>query len=230
MIHPVLMGDTLSGDNTKLNVALYLTGGHLIDHEGWIIGPSCRPTVPELPEASTQAKIQPIGAILHSNAAPRLTPTQALMNFWRRKDITGEAHFQVGIDGQTEQAIPIFRKADCNAKGNFFYKDGKPRGYISFETADFGGATLSTTPWTLPQMEFMISANFLICLAAGTSCQQCPGPYSSGIDYHSKFKEWSIYTGKTCPGAARIRQMDYLRFGVAERLAEFYKQCGGSCP
>lgn len=229
MIHPSFMGNTLSGDNTKENVARYLAGGLILNSEGWFEGPTCN-IAPVEPEASTQAKIKPIGSILHSNAAPRYTKAIALLLYWRRKDVNGEAHFQVDDSGIGTQAIPIFRKADCNAKGNFFYKNGQPRGYISYETSDFGGATLSTTPWSLGQLEFMIATNFLMCAAEGTACSQCPTPYSSGIDYHSKFPEWSIYKGKTCPGAARIRQMDYVRTEVAKRLAEYFSQCGGSCP
>jgi len=228
MIHPAFMGHTLSGDNTKENVAKFLAGGLTLDKDGWLYGDNV--IVAPIPEAFTQARIEPIGAILHSNAAPRLTPWQNLIKFWARTDISGEAHFQVPMTGPGIQAVPLGRKADCNYKGNFFFKDGKPRGYISFETADFGGASLPTTVWSPSQLDFMIAVNFLSCVAYKTACSQCPTPYSSGIDYHSKFKEWSVFTGKTCPGAARIRQMDYIRSEVASRLIEYYAQCGGSCP
>lgn len=229
MIHPRLLGNTIDGSNSRENVARMLASGMLMNSEGWIEGPPDKIIQSPIPEAYTQAKIKPTGSILHSNSAPGLTPWQSLIKYWTRKDITGEAHFQVPLSFPGIQAVPVTRKADCNYKGNFFYKDGEAKGYVSFETADLGQASLKTKEWELDQLEFMISVNFLICLCYDAACSACPTPYSSGIDYHSKFKEWSIYTGKTCPGAARIRQMDYIRIEVANRLAEFFKQCGGKC-
>jgi len=219
MTHPAFQGLTLDGTNTKENVAKFLAGGHILDAEGWVHGPNN--SIEPIPEAFTQNKINPRTFILHSNAAPAYTRPERLIMFWRRKDINGEAHFQVDWN-KAKQAIPMSRRADCNFKANNFA--------ISFETADNGAKTLPDTPWFLGQLEFMTSVMFLGCVAYNMPCSQAPSWFSGGIDYHSKFKEWSSFTGKTCPGAARIRQMDYVRSKVATKLAEYYKQCGGSCP
>jgi hypothetical protein len=76
----------------------------------------------------------------------------------------------------------------------------------------------------------MANALAAICVAYRIPCTATTSAYGAGIGYHSQFPEWSIYVGKTCPGAARIRQMDQLRRMVAERVATFHNRAGGSCP
>ena len=228
MLHPAFQGRTLDGTNSKENVAKFLSGGHILDSEGFIFGPNAFPS--PIPENLTQPAIKPELIILHSNAGPTYSKWQALIAFIKRADVDKDFHFDVDLDGKAAQAISIFRRADCNYKANRFLKNGKWCGAISFETADKGYPTLENTEWNFAQLETLIGFSFLFCVACSISCQACPSPYSSGIDYHSKFKEWSNVTGKTCPGAARIRQMDYVRTEVAKRLAEYYRQCGGSCP
>lgn len=230
MLHPKLQGTTLDGSNTKENVALYLTHGQMVmDHEGWIRGPGCIHA--PIPEATTQPIIVPHMGILHSNAAPYYTAAERLIAYWRRNDINGEAHFQNDYGPQITQALPVTRRADCNYKANSFMVDGVLHGAISFESADDGGSTLERTPWNLNQLESFASVLFLIkvCYPEHFWCTPCTNPFDKGIDYHSKFREWSSYTGKTCPGAARIRQMDHIRRDVQLRVAEFQKQCGGTC-
>lgn len=226
-LHPEFLGPTLLGDNTKENVARFLSGGHILDAEGWVHGPKVIRT--PIPEAFTQPLITPELVILHSNAAPSYTRAERLIAFWRRADINGEAHLQLDLNGTGYQAIPVSRRADCNYKVNSFFKNGKRCGAISWETADNGAATLPVTPWNMDMLDTLISFNFLFCAAYKIGCGACPSPFSTGIDYHSKFREWSSFTGKTCPGASRIRQMDYVRTEVASRLAEYYRQCGGAC-
>jgi hypothetical protein len=218
-----------------------------IDNAHWVHGPDGIVTTwdrPAIPEASTQAIIRPIGSIQHSNAGPHETPWWNLAAYWNRADITGEAHFQLdGVDGPVEtklfQAIPLNRRADCNYRANYFIKDGMPRGFISFETQDNGGSSLPVTPWSIGnieqggnqwgQIDVLVAVNTLICVTYGTYCSYPTHWQDSGIGHHSAYKEWSVYVGKTCPGEARIRQMDYLRAKVAEKLAAFSDATGWRC-
>lgn len=169
-----------------------------------------------IPEAFTQEQINPWSIILHSNAGPHKTIWQALWKYVARTDIKIEPHF-IGPDseGVIVQLLPLNVRADCNAKANAWwipYGPGHVRvGAISFETQDNGAATLATTPYNPKQFEALVGA----CAAIG---HKYGNPYQSpatwddrGIGYHCQYPEWSVYVGKTCPGAARIYQMDELR-------------------
>jgi len=217
------------------DILRWITGGYYIDSWHFLRG-GVAVIEPIQPEASTQEFISPRSAILHSNAGAGKTSWLALLTFWRRKDITGEAHFQVeGVDAtRLEDArivngIPLNRRADCNAKANAWSWNGRRYGAISFETQDRGGASLATTPWSIPQLHAIIGALTCICVVYGVSCTEPANWDSSGIGYHSRFKEWSIYVGKTCPGAARIAQMAYIRDQVAQNLAAFGEATGWRC-
>jgi hypothetical protein len=214
-----------------------------IDKSHWVHGPAGLTTIKPIPEAYTQSLIRPIGSIQHSNAGPHETPWWNLWAYMNRSDITGEAHFQLdGVDGDDThlvQLIPLNRRADCNYKGNYFVKDGLPRGYVSFETQDNGAASLPVTPWSIGnineggsiwgQIDVLIAVNTLICVTYGSWCSVPTHWQDSGIGHHSQYKEWSVYVGKTCPGEARIRQMDYLRQQVAIKLAAFSDATGWRC-
>lgn len=224
--HPSLNVNVRPG-LTRAQILEYITGGYYINKDHLIVSPHVQVELVE-PEASTQAIIDPHLAILHSNAGPARTPWQNLITYWRRKDITGEAHFQIGTT-RTAQAIPLNRKADCNYKANGFWKDGRFYGAISFETEDNGYPTLDTTPWTLTQLRDMIGILTCICVVYGMWCTAPAAWNDTGIGHHVLFKEWSSYTGKTCPGAARIRQMDYIRQAVADKLAQYGANTGWKC-
>ena len=164
-----------------------------------------------LPEAQTQKIITPRTVILHSQAGPTFTPWQNLIAYMRRTDIVGEAHCLVNMDGTIVQAMPFNRKADCNYRANDFA--------ISFETQDLGCPTLATTPWSIPQLNIMTNALAAIGHHYGIPYTSPTTWYDEGIGYHSQYPEWSSYTGKTCPGAARIRQMDFVRTTAASICA-----------
>lgn len=215
----------------------WITGDFWIDHQHWLHGPTVVKT-PVEPEASTQAIIVPWSAILHTNAGVNKTSFMSLITYWRRADIVGEAHFQVdGVDitdpsvrfAPIAQAIPLNRKADCNYKANRWWNGKQYVGAISFETQDRGGATLPTTPWSLAQVNSMVSTLTWLCVCYGVWCTAPANYQDSGIGYHSQYPEWSSYVGKTCPGAARIRQMDYVRQGVAGCLSQFSQATGWQC-
>jgi hypothetical protein len=156
-----------------------------------------------IPESFSQPFITPRLMIMHSNAGPRKTPGEALVNWMRRSDVVGEAHLVPAMDGTIRQVIPFNRRADCNYKANQFA--------ISFETQDNGAATLEETPWTIEQFNAMAGAIAAIGHYYGIPYQNPAHWQDSGVGYHSQYKEWSSYTGKTCPGRARIYQMDELR-------------------
>jgi hypothetical protein len=63
----------------------------------------------------------------------------------------------------------------------------------------------------------------------GIACTNPTRWDDTGIGHHCQYPEWSSYTGKTCPGAARIRQMDYVRHTVAGMLADYSKATGWQC-
>lgn len=214
--HTFRIGDeTIHGD-------FYINKDHLI------VSPNCRVELVE-PEAHSQNIIIPRSSILHSNAGPSKTGWMNLIKYWRRKDITGEAHFQVPLNDKIVQAMPLNRKADCNYKANGFWLDGKYYGAISFETGDNGHPTLDKTPWTPTQLAHIIGVNVCLAVVYGIWCTTPAYWTDTGIGHHSQFKEWSSYVGKTCPGAARIRQMDFVRSQVAERLALYGQHTGWQC-
>lgn len=218
----------------RLAVLRWITHDYWPDANGWIHGPTV--VHQPIPEAFTQPAIVPVLAILHSNAAPALTRWESLIAYWRRSDITGEAHFQVaGVNatgdkaGRLVQAMPVTVRADCNYKANRFLQGGRYVGAVSYETEDRGAATLDQTPWPVAQLGPIISSLTCIAVGWGLWCTAPAAWNDRGIGHHVQFTEWSSFTGKTCPGAARIRQMDGVRAGVATMLAEYSKATGWQC-
>lgn len=211
----------------RYNILRMITKDYYINTDHMVVSPRISHQL-ILPEAESQPIINPYLAILHSNAGPRRTRWESLIAFWRRLDITGEAHFQLNDYGSV-QGMPLNRRADCNYKANSFWKHGALQGAISFETEDNGGATLSTTPWTLNQLQDIIGILTCISVVYKVWCTAPAYWNDSGIGHHSQFPEWSSYTGKTCPGAARIRQMDWIRGAVANNLASYGELTGWQC-
>jgi hypothetical protein len=188
--------------------------------------PGCPFTITHdlIPEAWTQEFIVPWLTILHSNAGPRRTHGTALRDYMARTDINIECHTNVETEpdgrGLFRQIMPFNRRADCNSKANAWTADGQRRGAISFETQDNGGASLPYTPWSGGQLEAIIHASAALNEAYGIPPHHCSGPFARGIDGHAKFADWSIYVGKTCPGAARFAQIPYIHAEVAAMIAD----------
>lgn len=229
-IHPGFQGNTLDGSNTKENVIRFITGGMCLDDDHFIRGGKAIVS-PLDPEATTQPFITPRSIIYHTNSGSVYSTWQRLKIYLMRAGIDIEPHFDVDLNGVLAGFIPLNRKADCNYKANRWYdKDlAKWFGAISFESADHGYPALENEPWTIEQLNSIIGASVIICIAYGVWCTPTASWNDTGIDYHSKYKEWSVYVGKTCPGAARKRQMPFIHNEVALRIAEYYKQCGGTC-
>lgn len=168
-----------------------------------------------LPEAWSQSTIRPYSFILHSNAGPSKTGWRNLIAYLKRTDVGIEPHFQVprteeeGVPTLV-QTVPVNRRADCNAKANQWFSGGESRGAVSFETGDNGSPSLATTPWDQGQLRVLMHAMAAVGLKYNIPAQLTGEPFGRGVGYHAQFKEWSIYVGKTCPGAQRINQIPYL--------------------
>jgi hypothetical protein len=177
------------------------------------------------PESYTQSFITPRLVIVHSNASPHKVATSQLQDYMERTDITLESHLIPGLDGTIRQVMPFNRRADCNAQANGFA--------ISLECQDNGSAAL---PWTdFPPVMFEAIAGTLGALNVKYSIPlTSPTSWSGwGVGYHSQFSQWSIYVGKTCPGAARIAQMPALRgralqLNSEEEDMKFFQKAGKS--
>lgn len=198
---------------------------YYVNSQHMLIGPNVRHEL-IMPEATTQPEIYPWSVIMHSQAGPAKTPWSRLVAYMRRTDITLEAHFLVDMDGWITQTMPLNRRADCNFRANRFQVPfwASPNGRldvgaIAFETQDEGSATLVTTPWTVPQINAMANACAAIGHKYGIPYTQPSHWQDRGIGHHSLFPEWSSFRGKTCPGRARIGQMDYLRMTAASICA-----------
>ena len=163
------------------------------------------------PEATSQPKIKPRTQILHSQSGPSRTPWDRLVAFMRRSDITLECHFLVNLDGTVVQCMPTNVRADCNYKANPFA--------ISYETQDNGYPANEKEPWTPAQAEALANVVAAVGHKYGIPYTSPANYLDAGVGYHSQFPEWSVYKGKTCPGAARIRQMDWVRRRAAEVCA-----------
>jgi hypothetical protein len=232
--HPAIAGLANAG-HPAVDVLRFITGGYYIDAGHVIRGPRAIYS-PVMPEATSQPIIHPRSIILHTNAGPHRTAWASLFRYWSRTDITGEAHFQVsGVtdnrDGSARlvQTMPLNRRADCNARANSWLSGTYRVGAVSFETEDDGAASLDRTPWSLGQLDLIVAASTAIAICYGVWCTVPARWDDSGIGHHALHPEWSIYRGKTCPGAARIRQMDHIRARVASNLAAYGEHTGWKC-
>ena len=193
--------------------------GYYVNSQHMLIGPNVRHEL-LVPESTTQTEIYPWSVILHSQSGPRKTRWESLRNYMLRRDIAMECHFIVDMDGWITQTMPLNRRADCNFRANhfrvpFFGGTQLDVGAISFETQDEGHASLPFTPWTLPQVTAISHAVAAIGHKYGVPYVQPSHWNARGVGHHSLFPEWSSFKGKTCPGAARIAQMDYVRTTAA---------------
>jgi hypothetical protein len=228
---PGLQKKTADGRSWR-DILAWITGGYWIDDEHVVHGPNLKYR-PVMPEAATQPIIRPRSAILHTNAGG--SSAASLWYWMTRADVTGEPHFQVGYAG-VEQNMPLNRRADCNYSANRWLENGTYWGAISFETQDDGAATVERTPWSVAQLRAMVNILTCLCVVYGITCNQPVSWNASGIGHHSLFpfqgvlsKAWTNVRGKTCPGAARKTQMDWIRAEVAKNLAAFGQETGWRC-
>ena len=134
---------------------------------------------------------------------------------FHRDGYTGtESHFGVGgpqdgpeLDGAVWQWQSIDRQADAQNSGNAYC--------TSIETADGGDPT---RPWSEAQLRALIALGAWWCRQTGARPRLVQNVTQSGFGYHAQFRAWAP-DGRSCPGAARIRQLTTLVIpGVAAAL------------
>lgn len=154
-----------------------------------------------LPENAGQSRIQPTQFIFHTEAGHGQTSNDASWKYWNRPDITIEAHFLLDMGGNMLQAMGVFTRADNNARAN--------ARAVSIETQDLGGDSVEVTPWTPEQIEQLAGLVAWLHLhpQINLPLEQCLSWSAPGYGGHYLFPEWSIYKGKTCPGATRRMQI-----------------------
>jgi hypothetical protein len=170
--------------------------------------------MPLTPEAVSQPKGEKNTFILHTESGPYLTTLEALRTYLNRTDITGECTWILDMDGRCAQLVPVDTRADNNAKANPFATSVETQdvGYV----ADPGIAKTPWTDWQLAQLAGLsawqvLHANPNITVPLRRADQGWDG---GGIDGHYRYAEWSIYTGKTCPGLTRRSQIDDVLAGA----------------
>jgi hypothetical protein len=174
-----------------------------------------------LPEAATQPRIVPWSYILHTMAGPGTTTPDALWRYLNRTDVGGECHLLLGYSTLI-QAVPFTVRADNNAKANQWMAGGERRGAVSVETQDNGSTSdpgIAKAPWNAYQVEHLAGTSAFLHLRYGNPLARCTAWDGRGVDGHRKFPEWSIYTGKTCPGETRWNQIPTVLALAAEIAA-----------
>lgn len=231
--HPRL-AQKLSDGNFKGDVLAYLNDGYVITDRHMLVNPNKPGQIVHklLPEAGTQPKITPRLAILHTQAGGSKASNENMWSYINRASNL-EPHI-IGPEmatGNVIQCVPFNVRADVNAAANSFQLLDRPGtfGALSAETQDNGGATVNQTPWTWPQIGFLVGWLTAACFTYQFSCGDVPHPKGSGIAPHNRWNEWSM-SAHSCPGSARTVQMDGIRGAVATRLADIYQHCGENCP
>ena len=161
-----------------------------------------------IPEASTQPAIVPWSVIYHTMAGPRSTSPENLWTYINRGDINGECHLILGYSSII-QALPFNVRADNNYKANSWFVGNERRGSLSVEAQDDGANyNIEDDPWTSFQLEHLAGFSAFAHLRYGIPLDRVEGNWQdAGCDGHRAWPEWSVYTGKTCPGGRRWEQI-----------------------
>lgn len=153
-----------------------------------------------LPENATADEIDPRVAILHTAVSQALS----LYPYFVRPEITVETHFYTRFDGVIEQYMDTERQADGNRDANEFS--------VSLENQD--NAVNPIAPMTEAQLRSDIKLfSWLSDVHPKIKRQRCDRWDGSGYGYHSMWgapSHWTPVAGKTCPGAARIKQFEEI--------------------
>jgi hypothetical protein len=181
-----------------------------------------------LPQDATQAKVKAWSGINHTQAGTNKTFWQNLKRWWERPEAGGtEAHVITELDGLLVQLMRLTRRADCNFKANGWYEtDVGYVGAVSIEHQDNGwgpGNPNGAQDWPPPQFETTCQFWAAVCVWAKIPVQDVlPDWNDRGISYHSRHEEWSKFVGKSCPGWARIDQMDAMRMRISQIIDNTY--------
>ena len=244
--HPTLASTSADGE-VLVDILADVNEGYVVNDQHLLVNTVNATSVKTmlLPEAGSQHKIQPRLVIQHTNGGKESATIENLFGFRGQPKVDIEAHLQVQMDGVIGQFIPFNVEADANTDANRFTLNGKVFGAISHETQDSGSkhVSIDKDPWTMSQLAAIIGATTAECVTYNIRCTPPTVWNDTGIGHHSMFPflgndaqghhikgTWSLARGKPCPGAARIKQMDFLRNAVAQRMAAFYQRSGGHCP
>lgn len=157
-----------------------------------------------LPENATQSRIAPTQVILHT-AVDAPGPTR-LRSYFAREDVGVESHFWITLSGEVVQMMDTEVRADANRYANR-RPDGT--GAISIETEDEGDPL--GVPWTSAQLEALEKVIRWASAEHDIPLRACQSPSDPGLGYHAQWgapSAWTPSSGKTCPGATRIRQYE----------------------
>lgn len=231
--HPALAELTPNGQ-AKVDFLAWFNDGYVIDDHHLLAGRPDMITIKLLPEARQQNVIHPGLIIKHTQGGSKKSTNANLWTYCNNQTVVDEPHVagpQMD-DGKMLQMMPFNITAHCSKDANYFLRDGKPCGAISFETQDLGSdnADINKTPWTLQQLNSSAGALTACCATYGIRCTAPAWYRDNGIGHHNLFVEWSKRIPNACPGNARIRQMDWLRQEVAGRLGNYYNAVGMVCP
>lgn len=153
-----------------------------------------RATWRPLPEADTQPTMTPTQLISHSIVG---SAGSAFNYFYSGTNL--ESHFILPKSGAPWQLIDTGHTADANLTANVRA--------ISCETEDNGHP--DTDPWTDSQLEELALLHVWAVGEHHLPARICPSPDVGGFGYHTIFGApgpWTNVSGKTCPGAIRIKQ------------------------
>lgn len=153
-----------------------------------------------LPESSTQPRITPRVAILHSAAG-----RGSLFRFFRDSSSL-ESHFWIDVDGRIEQYVDTGRRADANRDANGFA--------VSIETSSSPAAT---EPWTPAQVAAILRLLRWLATVHPIPLRKCDRWDGSGIGHHTMWGAPSRWTpvAKSCPGPARKAQFPGILAALA---------------
>ncbi len=155
-----------------------------------------------IPENQYQPRIIPTQFILHTMSGPYLTTIDDLFHYIARSDVNGESTFIGDMAGRVAQVLEANIRADNNYKAN--------QRAISIETQDRGYIAdpgIEDTPWPDPLMAQLAGITAWVHLRFKIPLERPADWDDPGVDGHRAHAEWSIYTGKTCPGEARWNQI-----------------------
>lgn len=143
--------------------------------------------------------IKVVGAILHV----AVSDADSLFAYFSGRSGGIESHFYIRNSGKVEQYRDTGIEADANFKANAFMEDGVRKGFVSIETAGMGPGE-----WNAAQLAEIKTLLRWLSAEHGFPLRVCPGPYASGVGYHTMWGAPGPWTPvqKDCPGPARIKQ------------------------
>lgn len=152
-----------------------------------------------LPEAYGQAPIDPDGACYHRFGFDGTAA--AVRRHFGRAEIQVESHFAIALDGTVLQFVPVDRRADAQAKGNRYWRDGRWRGLVSIEHQDAGHTAL-----TKEQVEADVALLRWLYLDWGIPMNRARVWDGGGIGYHAQFVQWNP-NRHSCFADKRVAQL-----------------------